>query len=166
MNGNDRVLWWAYSQFMQYRNFNMIRYLAHGSPISPLLQIYLKVNFIPAKGKLKFTETQLFSFKKIKKSLCHSYVALWESWQSGLPCLPVCYTSVYCKAPAASASHLRGEGLATSPYTIFEQHIFADFQYDSFGKSVWQTLLHCVLHKTCSYSQTLPQTKYHEVSLI
>ena len=42
----------------------MIRNLAPGSPISPLLQTYLKVNFIPANRKLKFTETQLFSFQK------------------------------------------------------------------------------------------------------
>ena len=91
MNGNDRVLWWAYSQFMQYRNFNMIRNLAHGSPISPLLQIYLKVNFIPANRKLKFTETQLFSFKKVLLSSGRGLVeilAIWFTLFTGL--LHVC----------------------------------------------------------------------------
>ena len=165
MNGNDRVLWWAYSQFMQYRNFNMIRNLAHGSPISPLLQIYLKVNFIPANRKLKFTETQLFSFQKSPL-----IIRPWPCGNLGnLVYLVYRFvTRLFIAKPLLQVHHISEEKALPQVHTLFLSniHIFADFQYDSFGKSVWQTLLHCVLHKTCSYSQTLPQTKYHEVSLI
>ena len=109
------------SQFMQYRNFNLIPNLA--PPIldrqSPL-SIWRLTSF---QQKIEIYR----NLKIQKKSHEIRFISPVALWKSGLPCLSVCYTSVYCKGAVATASHLRGEGLATKLY-IWD--FWADFEFE------------------------------------
>ena len=131
MNGNDRVLWWA---ALNLCNTEILIWsptlpLDPGSPIS---SIYLKVNFIPTEN---WNLQKLSSSALRKKSHEIRFISPVALWKSGLPCLSVCYTSVYCKGAVATASHLRGEGLATNPYI---RYFWANFEFDScFTDLIW-----------------------------
>ena len=65
-----------------------------------------------------------------------SSVALWKSGQSGLPCLSVCYTSVYCKGCNCITSQRR-RPCHKSIYSVFlsRMHIFISW--------IWFFLWHC-----------------------
>ena len=123
MNGNDRVLWWA---ALNLCNTEILIWspTLPPDPESPISSIYLKVNFIPTEN---WNLQKLSSSALRKKSHEIRFISPVALWKSGLPCLSVCYTSVYCKGAVAAASHLRGEGLATNPYI---RYFLADFEFE------------------------------------